>query len=289
MRLRHYIVSVALLISVLFLVSCQEKKFSPTRGEAKIAADESLYRVTEAAKESFEKMYPEAKLHLEKAFARDGIPQLLEGKIQLFVSGREFNNDELSFIDKANKRDVIRQFKFCYDGTVLLVQKNDKRDNISVRELKNMLTGADRSYKVFMPPFKSSTYEYIKSFVLGGKDPSNVKLLASEDDVMAEVKKTPNSMGLVGLNVIADSSAYKFLKVCSDETTQGGPEYFEPHMGFLINGSYPLSKLCYVFLNEVITGVAGGFATFLTGNEGQQIVFKQKLGPAAVPVTLKHK
>jgi phosphate transport system substrate-binding protein len=289
MSKKIYIVPFILLISVFFFSSCEEKKFTPERGEAAIAADESLFRVTEAAKNEFEKMYVNAKLNLSKAAAREGIPQLFEGKIQLFVCGRGLNNEELEFINKNNKRDVIKQFKFCYDGVVLLVKKNDPRVNISLKDLKNMLKGSDRSYKIFMPPFKSSTYEYIKSAVLDGKDPANVKLLDNESDVLTEVKKNPKSLGLLGLNVVADSSEYKFLKVCSDETTSGGPEYFEPHQGFLINGSYPLSKLCYVFINEVYTGVAGGFATFLTGNEGQQIVLKQKLGPAAVPVNLKHK
>lgn len=289
MNRKIYIIPFILIISVFFFSSCEEKKFTPTKGEANAAADESLFRVTESARNEFEKMYVNAKVNLSKLTAREAIPQLFEGKIQLFVCGRGLNEEELDYVNKNNKRDVIKQFKFCYDGVVLLVQKSDKRENISLKELRNMLNGADRSYKIFMPPFKSSTYEYMKSAILGGKDPANVKLLKTESEVMDEVKKTPNSLGLLGLNVIADSTSYKFLKVCSDETTSGGPEYFEPHQGFLINGSYPLSKLCYVFINEVYIGVAGGFATFLTGNEGQQIVLKQKLGPAAVPVNLKHK
>ena len=187
------------------------------------------------------------------------------------------------------KKDEIQQFKFCYDAIVLAVQKSDKRENISMREVKDMLNGVNRSYKIFMPPFISSTYEYIKSAILGGKDPANVKLMDSEKAVLEQVKKTPNSMGLVALNVIADSSDYKFLKVASDETSSGGPEYFEPHKGFLVNGSYPMSKLCFIFTNEIVTGVGGGFATFLTGNDGQRLVLKQNLGPATVPVRLKQK
>lgn len=289
MTRRAFIIPFILFISVIVFTSCEEKKFLPEKGEAAIAADESLFRVTEAAKNEFEKMYTQAKLTMTREAARDGIPKLFEGKIQLFVCGRQLNNEELAYVNNNNKRDVIKQFKFCYDGVVLLVQKNDKRENISIQELRKMLNGADRSYKIFMPSFKSSTYEFIKSKVMDGKDPANVKLLNSESDVLDEVKKNPKSMGLLGLNVVADSSAYKFLKVSSDETSPGGPEFFEPHQGFLINGSYPLSKLCYVFINEVYTGVAGAFATFLTGNEGQVIVKNQKLGPAAVPVILKQK
>lgn len=287
--MKKSILAVLILFSSFLFFSCEEKKFSPVKGEAKTAADESLFRVAGQAKNEYEKLYPNAKIELNKAPAREGIPQLLEGKIQLFVSGRSFNDDELAYIEKAKKRDVIRQFKFCYDGVVLLVQKNEKRDHITLTELKNMLQGKDRSYKIFMPSFKSSTYEYIKTSLLEGKDPVNVKLLDNESDVLDEVKKNSKSLGLAGFNVIADSSAFKFLKVSSGETSISGTEYFEPHIAYFINGSYPLSKLCYVFLNEIITGVAGGFATFLTGIEGQVIARSQNLGPAAVPVKLKQK
>lgn len=273
----------------MFLTSCYEKQYSPTKGDVQAASDESLYRVASAAKEEFEKTYVQAKVNMTQLAAREGIPQLFEGKIKIYLCGRGFNEEELAYIEKAKKKDEIQQFKFCYDAIVLTVQKSDKRENISINELKDMLNGVNRSYKIFMPPFISSTYEYIKSAILGGKVPANVKLMESEKAVLEQVKKTPNSMGLVALNVIADSSSYKFLKVCSDETSPGGPEYFEPHKGFLVNGSYPLSKLCFIFTNEIVTGVGGGFATFLTGNDGQRLVLKQNLGPATVPVRLKQK
>jgi phosphate transport system substrate-binding protein len=279
MNKKFFILPLLAAVLIFAFNGCQEKKYSPTKGETKGAADESLFRFTEKAKDEFVNTYTQTKVDLKMASAREGIPELLEGKIQFYICGRGFNEDELAFIRKANKKDEISQYKFCYDGIVLTVQKSDTKENISINELKKMLTGADRSYKIFMPPFKSSTYEYIKLLLLDGKDPQNVKLMESEKDVLDAVKKTAKSMGLVGLNVIADSSAYKFLKVCSDETTPGGPEYFEPHMGFFVNGSYPLSKPCYIFTNEIVTGVAGGFATFLTGNEGQKVVFKEKLGP----------
>jgi len=285
---KFFILPLFFIVSLVFLYSCKEKQFTPVKGEIKASADESLFRVVDALKTEFEILYPNAKVTLTQAAARVGIPDLLEGKIQLFVCGRNLNNEELEFI-KNNKKQNINQYKFCYDGVVLLVQKGDKKENISLNELRDLLNGVNKSYKIFMPQFKSSTYEYIKGTLLGGKDPVNVKLVDKESDILEEVKKNSKSIGLVGLNVIADSSAYKFLKVSADDNVSlTGTTYYEPHPGYLSHGEYPLAKLCYVFTNEVYVGVAGGFATFLTGNEGQAIVFKKfNLGP--LHYTLKYK
>ncbi len=287
--LRKFFIFPLFILFILFSFNCcKEKEFTPVKGETKAAADESLFRVTDALKTEFETLYPTAKVSLTQAAARVGIPDLLEGKIQLFVCGRNLNNEELEFI-KNNKKQNLNQFKFCYDGVVLLVQKEDKKENISLNELRDLLNGVNKSYKIFMPQFKSSTYEYIKNNLLGGKDPLNVKLVDKEVDILTEVKKNSKSIGLVGLNVIADSSAFKFLKVSADENVSlTGTTYYEPHPGYLSHGEYPLAKLCYVFTNETYVGVAGGFATFLVGNEGQAIVFKKfNLGP--LHYTLKYK
>jgi len=62
--------------------------------------------------------------------------------------------------------------------------------------------------------------------------------------------------------------------------------YLEPHPGYFVQGLYPLSRLVLVYVNEINLGLASGFATFLTGNEGQKIVLENKLGPATVPVRI---
>ena len=98
MNKKIYIIPFILCISVFFFSSCEEKKFTPTKGEANAAADESLFRVTEAAKNEFEKMYVNAKVNLSKLTAREAIPQLFDGKIQLFVCGRGLNEEELDYV-----------------------------------------------------------------------------------------------------------------------------------------------------------------------------------------------
>jgi len=272
------VIALLLLFAAVLFYSCEQKPSSITNGEIKIAADESLIRLVKAEKAEFEKLYPNAKLDIEELSGRDGFTALLEGKIQLYVGSRDLNKDELDFIQQ-NKKLNINQFKFCYDGIVALVQKNDQKVKMTTDELIALLNGKDKSYKIYMPQFKSGTYEYIKNSLLEGKDPLNVKLLNKETDVLEAVKKNPKSIGLVGLNVIADSSSFKFLNLSTGEIESDGIKYYPPHMGYLILGSYPLFKLSYVFTNEPYVGVAGGFATFLTGNEGQAIVLANKLGP----------
>lgn len=270
---------------LLILIGCQEEPSeSPTKGYLKCYVDESLYNVIKDEADLFMNLYPKTKIDLIPVKAREGIAAVLNNESEMFVSSRELNSEEKKYAQKTKSE--IRLFKFCYDGIAVISNKKFVEEKINLLDLKNLLTGKSKKYKIIIPERNSGIFEYISSHLLSKNQLANVEIVNSESDVIKKVSTTNNSLGLVGLNTLKGITGIKVLKVGTNENNITSSVYYEPLAGYLINGSYPLARTTYIFLNEIGIGVASGFTTFLTSSEGQKVVMKNDLGPATVPVKL---
>ncbi|MFA3783330.1 PstS family phosphate ABC transporter substrate-binding protein [Melioribacteraceae bacterium 4301-Me] len=265
----------------LFL-GCSEPKETPTKGYLKAYVDESLKKVMIAERDKFVSLYNNAVIDLEFITAREGIAKVLNNEAKFFVCSRELNNEEKEFISK--KRPDTKVFKFCYDGVAVIVPSVSAVDRIKIPTLINLLTGKDFSYKIYLPQKNSGVYEFITQKLLNGNEPKYVNIVYNEKDVIDKILKVKNAMGFVGIDLIGSNTKIKALKLGmnnANETT-----YYSPSQGYFVNETYPLTRTTIILLNEVGLGLASGFTTFLTSNEGQKIVADNKLGPATVPVKL---
>lgn len=269
----------------ILLFGCKdEPRETPTKGYLKCYVDESLYNVVKDEADLFMNLYPQTKIDLIPVKAREGIVTVLNNESEMFVSSRELNNEEKNYAQKIKSE--IKLFKFCYDGIAVISNKKFVEEKINLLDLKNLLTGKSRKYKIIIPERNSGIFEYISSHLLSENQLANVDIVNSESDVIKKVSIINNSLGLVGLNTLKGIKGIKILKVGTSENNILGSTYYEPLAGYLVNGSYPLVRTTYIFLNEIGIGVASGFTTFLTSSEGQKVVMKNDLGPATVPVKL---
>jgi len=269
----------------ILLFGCKdEPRETPTKGYLKCYVDESLYNVVKDEADLFMNLYPQTKIDLIPVKAREGIVTILNNESEMFVSSRDLNNEEKKYAQKIKSE--IKQFKFCYDGIAVISNNKFVDDKISLLDLKNLLTGKSRKYKIVIPERNSGVFENVTSHLLLENQLSGAEIVNSESDVIKKIRTANNSLGLVGLNTLKGIKRIKILKVGTNESNILGPSYYEPLAGYLVNGSYPLVRTTYIFLNEIGIGVASGFTTFLTSNEGQKVVMKNDLGPATVPVKL---
>ncbi len=276
---------IVLSVLVLILSGCfPEVKESPTKGYLKCCTDESFYNVVNDAKVKFLELYPEAKIDISSIKAREGIAAILNGDIRMFVSSRNFNKEEVEFVRKTKSE--VKIFKFCYDGIAVIERENEKIDRMQTNELKELLLGIKNNYKIFIPEANSGVYEYLKTELLDGKEPVKVFITKSENDVVEKVKQTKNSIGIVGLGVLKNSSGIDLIEIADSDRIINGIKYYEPLAGYLVNGDYPLVRTSYIIINEIGLHVASGFTSFLTSYDGQKIVLENNLGPATVPVKI---
>ncbi len=275
-----------ILFVLIFGYGCQERKLSPIKGSLKCYVDESLYNVVKTARDTFVVHYKESKIDLVTVKAREGIAAILNDSASIFISSRDLNAEEKSFLDK--KRSEIRRFKFCYDAVVPFVQENDSKENITLIEIKKILSGETKGINVFVPEHNSGVYEYLKTKVLENKELQNVSIVKSEEEVINKVKSSKKSLGFVGLNSLENVKGIKILEVGSKIRSDGEVLYYKPYVAYLTTQTYPLVRTTTIFINDFGIGLPAGFSTFLTSYEGQKLVSQNNLGPATVPVKMVY-
>jgi phosphate transport system substrate-binding protein len=233
-------------------------------------------------RDTFVSLYPDSKIAVEKLKAREGIVKVLNGEINMFVSSRGVNDEESKFMEKTKSE--IRVIKVCYDGLTVIVDSNHSASRMTTDELKQLLIGQSKKYRVFIPDQNSGIYENLKVELLINQKPNGAFIVRDEAEVVKNVIKNENSVGVVGLNIARESKGIKILRIGTDDVAAVGGEYIEPVAGYLSNGDYPLVRVCYIFLNEIGIGLGSGFSTFMTSLPGQKIVLAHDLGPATVPI-----
>lgn len=277
-------IKILFLIFILFFFGCEEKKETSTKGSLTIYVDETIFPLMQIQVDTFSILYPEAKLNLVTVSAREGIANMVNNEAEIFISSRDFSAEEKSFAQK-NKLD-IRTFKFCFDGIAVITSYETYLDKIKFDEIRNLFNGEYLNASAVIPGRNSGIYEYLQNEVLKSGDFKNVQIVRDEKEVLNQIKMNKNKIGFVGYNLLNDSSEVKILNVGLREQIGIKDVYLEPHPGYFVQKLYPLSRLLVIFINEINIGLASGFATFLTGNVGQQIVLENKLGPATVPVKI---
>ena len=268
------------------LVSCQpERTETPTKGSLKCDVDESLYSMIVTIRDSFVTKYKDAKIELNKLKAREGITKVLNGESTMFVSSRELNKEEAEFVQKTKSN--ITAIKFCYDALTVIVDSNHALTRMTTTELKQILLGESRQYKVFIPDQNSGVFENLKTDLLENKKPL-AQIVSGEEEVVKSVLKNKNSIGVVGLNIAKSAKGIKIVRIGTDDRSVTGGYYYEPIAGYLSNGEYPLIRTCYIFLNEIGILLGNGFSTYITSHDGQKIILGYDLGPATVPIRYKQ-
>jgi phosphate transport system substrate-binding protein len=272
---------------VVLFAGCQpEAKETPTKGTLKCYADESLYRIVVSLRDSFVTKYPDAKIELGKLKAREGIVKVLNGENTMFISSRELNKEETEFIHKTNINVVA--IKFCYDALTVIVDSNHALSRMTTTELKQILLGNSKQYKVFIPDQNTGVFENLKMDLLENKMPAAAKIVNGEEEVVNSIRKNKNSIGIVGLNIAKSAKGIKIVRIGTDERSVTGGVYYKPIAGYLSNGEYPLIRTCYIFLNEIGILLGNGFSTYITNHDGQKIILDYDLGPATVPIRYKQ-
>jgi phosphate transport system substrate-binding protein len=267
----------------IIFISCKERSETPIKGNLTCYVDESLYNLIKAERDTFVATYKNTKVDLVSVKSREGIAAALNGEAKMFVSSRMMNKEEQDFYDKIKPQ--IKAYKFCYDGVVPIVKKNEPAENIKLDDIKKLLVGELKSYKIFIPERNSGIYEYLKTVMLENKEPVNISVVKSEEEVIEKVKTINKALGFIGLNSFQENKGVKILEV--GKSVKGRDEllFYYPYIAYLVSENYPLLRLTAVFVNDY-GGVATGFTSFLTSNKGQEIVAKNNLGPATVPVKI---
>jgi phosphate transport system substrate-binding protein len=303
---------IACFLFVLILVSCQNKvkdKFTDTytSGVIKIAVDENFQPIMQEEIDVFEAMNPKAGIVPQYTNEVDAMNLLLKDSVRVVIATRPLSDNEMKYF--KSKTFYPHSYKFATDGIALIVNNSNPDSLITVGQIRKILSGEVTNWNELYPKSKlgkfqvvfdnknSSTVRYAIDSICNGK-PLSKNLFAqnTNTEVIKFVSKTPNSIGIIGVNWLGnekDTTNLSFkpeirvMAVTGDATATVANTY-KPFQAYLFYGYYPLTRNIFVIVNDPRGSLPSGLTQFLTSERGQRIILKSGLVPATQPVRIVH-
>ena len=184
-----------------FFVSCsKDNTDNPQTGSITVEADESFENISRVLKDRYMLFYPKTKINLVTKKENVALQDLLHGKARVIVMSRELTDDEKKAFRQRFKAD-IEPARFAADGLVFIVSKSSALNAISVEDVKSRLQDGKNSL-IFDGVNSANTSFIAKRLNL---DPNHLKYstLASNEEIVRNIDKYLNSIGVVGYNVLS--------------------------------------------------------------------------------------
>lgn len=273
-------------------------------GVISIAADQSFEPIIQEEIDVFEGLFPLAGIVPRYTTEVEAINLLLKDSVRLAITTRTLTEEELNSFH--SRKFYPQAIKIATDGIALIVNRNNPDTLLSVRDFRRILTGGVKEWKQIYPASEmkdiqvvfdnknSSTVRFAIDSICGGKPLStgNVSALNTNQQVVDFVAKTPNAIGVIGVNWLgnrSDTTNLSFrdeIRVMSVSTSEDATpdNSYKPYQAYLFYGNYPLARPIYALLNDPRNGLPWGFTAFMTSDKGQRIILKSGLVPATQPV-----
>lgn len=299
-----------MVLSLLLLSSCQPRPKDGrtdtySSGSVAIAVDAGFQPILEEERTVFEALNPAATLRPHYLTEVDAVNLLLRDSVRLAITSRRLTPQEMESMH--SRKFFPQEIRLATDGLALIVNRQNNDTLISTADIRRILTGKATRWSDLYPHSSrrgdltlvfdnrnSSTVRFAIDSICRGEPlaETRVKALRTNREVIDYVKRTPDAIGIVGVNWLSDRNDstgltfYKEVHVMSVSTEPvATPENsYKPYQAYLYYGKYPLARPLYILLNDPRNGLSWGFGTFLTTDRGQRIILKSGLVPATQPV-----
>jgi phosphate transport system substrate-binding protein len=266
MQIRTRINACALAVSVAMGTLYSGAAAAQTGPVVKVDGSSTVYPVTEAVAEDFQKARKNAiKVTVGISGTGGGFKKFCRGETDISNASRPILKQEMDDCAKAGIR--YYELPVAFDAlTVVINPKNTFLSQISVAELKkiwepaaqgkitrwNQVNAAwpDQPIKLFGAGADSGTFDYFTEAIVGKAKSSRGDYTASEDDnvLVQGVAKDTYAIGYFGYAYYAENT--KNLKAVPIVDKAGKPAV-APSESTVLNGSYqPLSRPIFIYVNE---------------------------------------
>jgi phosphate transport system substrate-binding protein len=302
----------ALTLAILFLLACSckshgEKQLmreTPTRGDIRIAVDESYKLLADSQLATFTSLYKYASIEPVYASEDSVLSLFMADSVRLMIISRKLTANEEAYL--KNKQIVARTTQIAWDGVAFIVNRKNRDDKIRYASLREIFTGARTQWsdinsfsrlgniQVVFDNQGSGNIRYLMKKFGCSVLPEYCYATNSNPDVIAYVESHPNALGVISVNWISDpddSVTHDFLNRVqvvglTPEFNSEGNDFYTPHPAYLADKSYPFIREVYAVGRETFSGLGSGFIQFVAGDQGQRIVLKSGMVPSTMPVRI---
>jgi len=268
-------------------------------GKVEIIGSNTMNSILEAWKDKLGKMHPDLEIVLETGGSNAGVESLISGKTKIAAMSRTMNNKE---IEEFTKRIGYppTSVPVAVDAFAVFVHKDNPLDHITFQQLDALfsserrrgapepldtwgqlgLSGIWEQAPILLQirDAQSGTGQFFREFVLlGGKEKETAMVQPGAASVVYAVMNDPYAIGYSGIGYRTNS--VKPLRVAALE----GEPFVEPTFESAGNGSYPLRRLLYLYVNHppntAHSPILSEIIKFAVSLEGQQVVAKSGFFP----------
>ncbi|MHC5354296.1 PstS family phosphate ABC transporter substrate-binding protein [Myroides sp. LJL115] len=286
------------------VVPSEELDFSqiaetPVSGQTNILVEESIFPIVEDLTILFEHEYSRAKVDLVQTSQAQALHLLLNDSIRIAVLPRTLNEEEMALLEG---RVVPKQTHFASDAIVFVANKsfqdsivdyqkiikNLQRKSSSLDQGMQLNQEIDKDPILVFDSYNSAVSSFFRQQTNSEDFPKDYAyFLANTQEVIDYVNKTPNAIGVIGLNWLTQPSEdiekqLKNVKVLGVKNPNDG-KYYKATQNNIATKDYPLTRDLYIIDLQGKNGLGLGFASYIAGYKGQRVVLKSGLVPFKTP------
>ncbi len=262
-------------------------------GMVRIDGSSTVFPITEAVAEEFQKVYPRVRVTVGISGTGGGFKKFCVGETDINDASRPIKQKEK---DKAKENGIkYLELPVAYDGLSVLVNpKSDFVDYLTVSEL-NMIwkPGSqvkkwgdvrpgwpNRPITLYGPGTDSGTFDYFTEVINGKAQVCRADFTASEDDnvLVQGIAGDENALGFFGYAYYAENKDK--LKLVPIDAGQGP---VAPAEQTINDGTYqPLSRPIFIYVNKAATKKPG-VKEFVEFYLKQAPILVKEVGYVALP------
>ncbi|MDR1122686.1 MAG: phosphate ABC transporter substrate-binding protein [Endomicrobium sp.] len=280
---------VSLVVSCLFY-SCVKYANSNDKyvDSIQIKGSDTIVNLIQTWSENFVKQHRIYNVSVTGGGSGTGFASLINKTCDIAMSSREIEYKEALLANGNNVKPV--EFKVGLDGLVVLVNKNNPVDKLTIKQLRDIFMakitnwkevgGKDLKIVILSRENNSGTHMFFKERVLrnnnkNAKDEFSIHslMMSSSQAVYDEVMQNPNALGYVGMGFVNDG--VKVLSVAIDNKGS----YIYPSTENVLKGLYPISRPLYLYTNGEPSGVVKMFIDYALSDDGQKVVLDTDFVP----------
>ncbi len=287
-------------------------KASGVAGNVSSVGSDTLANMMTLWAEEFKRQYPNVNIQIQAAGSSTAPPALTEGTSNLGPMSRKMKDKELeAFENKFGYKPTA--IPVAIDALAVFVNKDNPIKGLTIKEVDAIFSttrkcGANKSMKkwgdaglngswsnkkieLYGRNSVSGTYGYFKKKSLCKGDYKNtVKEQPGSASVVQAVSASLNGIGYSGMGYKTSSVRAVPLAKKSKKDKKGS-KYIEANPQNAVNGTYPLSRFLYVYVNKKpnkpLLPIEREFAKMILSQQGQSIVAKDGYIPLPAKVVKK--
>lgn len=252
------------LMSLSLIAGCGDKAGdkaqSKLSGAVRIDGSSTVFPISEAMAEEFQKKHPEVKVTVGESGTTGGMKKFVPGEIDIVAASRPMKKEEAEGV-KARGDEAI-EIPIAYDGLSVVIHKeNNWAQTMTVEELKKIWEPKstvknwsdvrpgwpNEPIKLYGPGTASGTFEYFTEAIVGKAKSSRADFTASEDDnvLVRGVAGDKYSLGYFGY-VYYSHNKDKMQIVTIDKDGKA----VVPTEATIKDASYMLSRPIFIYVSK---------------------------------------